>query len=291
MTNTSCARCGVAASGNYCASCGAVLDARHCTECGAALQRGARFCNQCGAGVHGGAAASATAGAGAGGGAAVGGGASPAGGASGARNGGSAGASGEAHVAWWFAGGLLVLLIMVVAWPIVRPEQVGPTPPPAPQPTGAAAVDLSSMTPRQAADRLHRRVTEAAEAGDSAQVAQFAPMAVMAYDQARPLDLHGLYDMASMQQLAGDFAGAQATAEEGLAEASGHLLLLYAAGQAAEAMNDPSGAREYYQRLLDAFDAERFSGREEYEAHVRMLPLIQTEATAFLAANAGGDDE
>lgn len=261
MTIENCPRCGAAAEGNFCGSCGAVLAARHCVECGSQLSEGARFCTQCGTGATPGRA--------------------PAAPKPGAASGG-----GDTHVAWWFAGGLLVLLIMVVAWPVIRPEQsAAPTPP-----TGPAAIDLSTMTPREAADRLHSRVTEAAEAGDSAQVAQFAPMAVMAYDQARPLDPHGLYDMAAMQQLGGDLSGARATVEEGLEPAPRHLLLLHIGAQVAEELGDLSTASSYYQRILDAYDEEMASGNLDYEAHTRMMSTVRADAVAFLGANPAGAD-
>ena len=62
------------------------------------------------------------------------------------------------------------------------------TPPVAPQSSMSAAprqagnpVDLSTMTPRDAADRLFNRVMSAEENGDDAQAKQFAPMALQAY--------------------------------------------------------------------------------------------------------------
>lgn len=275
MTTTVCPRCGAAAEGNYCASCGAALAARHCTECGAALTPGARFCTACGTGVT----AASTPG--------------PATGSGTRRSGGASvggGGGGEPHVAWWFAGGLLVLLIVVVAWPIVRPDQVATTPAAGPTPTGAAAVDLTSMTPRQAADSLFGRVMRAASASDSAQVAQFVPMAVMAYERARPLDSDGLFHLASMQHLAGDFAAARATVEEGLERDADHLLLLYAGGQAAQEMDDRDGAVGYYQRLIDKYDAEMASANPDYEAHRNLMSTTRSEALNYVNGTPAGGD-
>lgn len=260
-TSKTCPKCGSPASGNFCGNCGAALAARHCTQCGASLQAGARFCTQCGAGASGGGGPRSS-------------GASASGGGSGP------GGGGDANVAWWFAGGLMILLIVVVAWPILRPEQVAPVPTQAPA-TGAAAVDLNSMTPRQAADALFQRVMQAASAGDSAQVQQFIPMAIQAYDRARPLDLHGLFDLSTLQRTAGDFVGALATAEEGLADDPDHLLLLYAAAQAADEQGDAETARRHYEHLLEIYDAEMATQNLDYEAHSTMLPSARSDALAF----------
>jgi tetratricopeptide (TPR) repeat protein len=183
---------------------------------------------------------------------------------------------------WWAAGGLLVVLILVVAWPILQPEAVAPVGVPATGAAGPAAVDLNSMTPREAADRLFQRVMQAASVGDSAQAAQFLPMAIQAYEGARPLDLHGLFDLSTLQRTAGDFAGARATADEGLAQDADHLLLLYAAAQAAQDAGETDAARGYYEHLLEVYDAESASDNIDYQAHSTMLPTARTDAQAFL---------
>lgn len=263
-----CPKCGSAASGNFCGNCGTSLKARHCTQCGASLQAGARFCTQCGAGSGGGGGASRKA--------------AGSGAAAGADGGGG---SGDPNVAWWFAGGLLVLLILVVAWPILRPDQVAPVPTQAPA-TGGALPDLNSMTPLEAANRLFDRVMQSAAAGDSTQVRQFVPMAIQAYEGARPLDVHGLFDLSTLQRTGGDFAGALATADEGLAVNPDHLLLLYAAAQAAEELGDGDTARAHYQHLLDVWDAEMASGNLDYQAHGDMLPSARADALAFTGGDA-----
>lgn len=184
------------------------------------------------------------------------------------------------------AGGLLILLIVVVAWPILRPADVAPLPQPA-SPGGAPAVDLASMTPREAADALFDRVMRAASGGDSAQVAQFVPMAIMAYDRARPLDSDGRFHLASMQHLSGDFAGALETVAEGLAAEPGHLLLLHAGGQAAVELGDTAAARRFHEEVLAGYDAGLAQRHPDYEAHRELMPTVRAEAAAWLAANGG----
>jgi tetratricopeptide (TPR) repeat protein len=172
-----------------------------------------------------------------------------------------------------------VLLILVVAWPILRPQDVAPV---APVATGPAAIDLNSMTPIEAADRLYARVMAAAEVGDSATVVTFMPMAIQSYERAAPLNEDGLFHLSSLQRTAGDFTTAIATAEEGLDRNPNHLLLLYAAGEAAALEGMAGEARDYYQRLLDAYDAEMASGNLDYEAHVNMMGNVRSTALTFL---------
>jgi hypothetical protein len=268
MSETRCPNCGKHSSGNFCGNCGTPLKSRHCTQCGAELTSRARFCTQCGANAAG-VEAGATRKKGGGGARAA-----------ASREAGTSG--GDPNIGWWAAGGLLILLITVVAWPVLRPDQVAPVPTTAPAATGPAAVDLNSMTPRQAADRLYERVMLAASAGDSATAVQFLPMAIQAYDRARPLDSDGLFHLSSLQRTAGDLAAATATAAQGLADDDTHLLLLYAAGQAAAEAGDAEAARGHYQRILDVYDAEMASGNPDYDVHDRMMGTVRSDAVAYL---------
>lgn len=183
---------------------------------------------------------------------------------------------------WWIAGGMMIVLILVFAWPVLRPEDVAPVPT-TPVATGAAAVDLNSMTPRQAADQLFERIMRSAAAGDSMGAAQFLPMAIQAYDRAAPLDLDGQFHLSTLQRTAGDFGTALAIAEQGLAEGPDHLLLLYAAGEAAREASDAESARRYFGRLVEVYDAQMASGNPDYDAHSAMMGSIREEASAYLA--------
>src|SRR5688572_19290336 len=151
MADGVCPRCGAAATGKFCSECGASLAPLTCPSCGNTPAVGARFCNKCGAPLAGQAVA--------------GGEANPA----------VAATRGDGQVAWWIAGGTLVVLIVVLAWPVINPQEPAP---PAASPTAPFAggaggepgtgtpPDLSSVSPREAADRLYNRVMGAASAGD-----------------------------------------------------------------------------------------------------------------------------
>jgi tetratricopeptide (TPR) repeat protein len=183
-----------------------------------------------------------------------------------------------------------VVLILVVAWPVVRPQRTaapGGGAGAAQRGSGPGAVDLSSMSPRQAADQLYTRVMSAAEVGDSATASFFVPMAMSAYEQARPLDADGLFHLASLQRVAGDFAGAIATAGEALANEPDHLLNLYVAAEASREMGEAGRAREYFQRILDAWDREMASGHADYQAHLGMMDNVRQTAANFVAVTGG----
>lgn len=286
MTEQNCPRCGQPATGNFCSHCGASLGERFCTQCGSKSEPGARFCNQCGAPVVAAGAAASVPGSRA---ASRGSSGAAAAGASGGDAGGGGGGN---TLAWWISGAFMVALILFVAYPMVAPDDQPAAPAGAAAPFadggGDAPVDLSSMSPREAADRLYRRVMTDLEAGDSAAAEQFLPMAVSAYDMARPLDLDGLFHLALLQRESGDYEAALATAREGLEDAPDHLLLLSVAAQAAREGGDAATAREYYTHLLAVWDEERARDLPEYEAHARLMSEIRSEAVAFTEGQ-GGD--
>lgn len=247
-----CPNCGQSASGRFCSQCGTVLGKPKCPTCGATPPAGARFCTQCGGTLTPGSTASAGAG------------------------------GGNSNVAWWVAGALLVVVILALALPRLNEDSGSPVPPP--QQTGAPAggIDLASLTPREAADRLFNRVMTAVTQGDTAVAVQFLPMAVQAYDMARPLDQDGFFHMGMLQIEAQDFPGALASAQEGLAADPDNLLNLSIAGQAAAATGDSTSATQFFQRFLDVYDAQIVQPKPEYQAHANLLPEMKAEAEAYL---------
>lgn len=272
---STCPQCGASAEGNFCATCGAPLERTTCPSCGAAAPPGARFCTSCGTALRGGAP-----------------------GAGGSAPRGSEERIPWATLGWWAAGALMVILILLLVFPVINPgggggQQGGPMPPAqtAPFAGGGAGSgtppDISQMTPREAADRLFNRVMEASEAGDSGQVAMFMPMALQAYEAARPLDADGRFHLSLLQRTNGDYQAALTTAEEGLEEAPDHLLLLAAAGAAAREIGDSARALEYYRRFVEVYPDERGTQRSGYPDHASLIPSLREEAESFVAG-AGG---
>ncbi|HSJ24517.1 MAG TPA: zinc ribbon domain-containing protein [Longimicrobiales bacterium] len=259
-----CANCGTESKGNFCPSCGASMRAANCAGCGSKLVPGARFCTSCGteAGTSGGGSS---------------------------RRGGSGSQtadSGSSNLPWYIAGAVLLVLLFVLITPMIMGEdnrvpdrgtatfngQAGPG--------GLAPL---TGTPREQADRLFNRVMAAREQGNMPEALQFAPMGVQAYQMAEPLDDDGLYHLATLQNTASDFNGALQTAERILSRNPDHLLGLASAAEAAEGAGDTAAARQYHQRLLDAYETEIGRNLPEYMDHARILPEYRQAAQRAVA--------
>ena len=259
-----CPSCGSSSEdGRFCANCGAALGTPQCSSCGHQPPAGARFCNQCGNAMgalptvaHASAAAPAN------------------------------------RVAWWMAGALLLGLILVIAYPIYGPGGPAAAPPGAVGPAGGLAgrpagtpPDLTSMTPREAADRLFNRVMTAVATDDSTEVVGFLPMAIRALELAEPLDTDGKFHLVLLRLTGQMNAEALQGAEEILSEQPDHLLGLAMAGDASLALGDSTSARAFYARWLDSFESESEKDLLEYRDHRPMFPEMQATAEAL-----GGND-
>ena len=240
-----CPACGRAATGRYCSACGSPLTTNTCAECDAPLEPDARFCNQCG---------------------------TPVGGKSAVRTHDAATAQTKDSVLpWIIAGGALVLLLGLV---YVR-GRGGPAPDSSPTLDPASAVgaprapDISSMSPRERADRLYDRVMRYAEQGQTDSLQFFAPMAMASFEQITPMDAHVRYDLGRIAEVAGLEPIARAQADTILATAPTHLLGLTLASTAARMRNDAAAFQKFDRRLIAAEPTERRRGVEEYQRHAR----------------------
>jgi hypothetical protein len=282
----SCPDCGQSATGNFCNHCGASLGGRFCNHCGGKLAAGAKFCSECGGKVG----ASTSAGAPARGSA----GRAP---ARGPAAGVPAGAGGHREAArevvggqnlpWWIAGGSMFVLILVVGLNMVRPG-AGPVPNAGGgvatgAGTAGAPPDISQMTPLEAADRLFNRVMTSVSSGDSLAAQQFMPMAIAAYQRARPLSLDGLFHLSMLNRTAGNYEAALGDAVEILDQDPNHLLGLAAAAEASVGLGELDEAEGYYRKILEIFPSENGSGREEYQMHSSIMVQLEGQAEAFLA--------
>jgi hypothetical protein len=261
MTET-CTACGAQASGRFCNQCGAAVAAA-CRECGNPLPRGARFCNQCGAS------------------------AAPAEAAAAPRR--------ASVLPWAVAGVAVVALLTVVLLRRSEPAPAAPGPfvregeaAAAAGTGGAAAVDLASMTPREAADRLFNRVMTAVSEGDTAEAERFVPMAVQAYGMAGPLDSDGRYHLAALHLVARDWGAARAQADTILASDERHLFGLFTAAKAAEGAGDAAGAQALFRRFLEAYPTQAGRDLPEYRDHQQGLPAMRQEAERATGAPAAG---
>jgi tetratricopeptide (TPR) repeat protein len=193
---------------------------------------------------------------------------------------------------WWILGGAvvggLVFLALPYVWTGWADQGEAPRVPMGaqsalPAPGAAPGVDLSAMTPREAADRLFNRVMAAMGAGDQEEIDAFLPMAIDAYHLVPNLDADGHFHLSLLQQAAGDHLAALETAERVLVDEPDHLLALYAAGEAARGLGDRERAREHFQHVLAVFDQEADRDRPEYREHASFLPAIREAAEEYLA--------
>lgn len=178
----------------------------------------------------------------------------------------------------------MFVLIIVIGLSMVRPG-AGPVPS-----AGSGSVagtgsppDISQMTPIEAADRLFNRVMTSVAAADSLAAQQFLPMAIAAYQRARPLSLDALFHLSMLNRTAGNYEAALDNAVELLEQDQSHLLGLAAAAEASVALGEADEAERYYRMILEAFPSEASSSREEYQMHATILDQLQAEAEAYLA--------
>jgi predicted Zn-dependent protease len=145
-------------------------------------------------------------------------------------------------------------------------------------------MDLASLSPRDAADRLFNRVMAASENGNTEEALRFAPMALEAYDRIGPLDNDARYHVALIHLVAGDVKSARVQLEELKRSAPNHLLGLMLEQQIAVQSGDKAGAARAYKNFLAAYDAEMATARVEYQEHRGGIERFREAAQASAAA-------
>jgi hypothetical protein len=174
---------------------------------------------------------------------------------------------------------------MPVTGALPEAERVNPDGTPIGRTAGPGGVDLGSMTPRQAADRLFDRVMREDEAGNEAQAQQFATMAIQAYGMLPPgeVDADAHFHLALLNLVLDDVDAADREADLILSLDDEHLLALSIKARVAQTRGDAAAEAAAYNRYLDALPAGLTSGTPEYEMHDNML-----EAEAVRAREATG---
>ena len=128
-------------------------------------------------------------------------------------------------------------------------------------------VDLSTMSPRQAADRLFNRVMSAEQRGDTAQVEQFGPMALQAYQLVDRLDSDAHFHIGLIALALGDLDEVRKQVGKLEQDSTDHLLGLALAHEVAKRDGDEQSASDILARFAAAYDAEIGTGKPEYQAH------------------------
>jgi hypothetical protein len=166
----------------------------------------------------------------------------------------------------WIFGGL-AFITLVVIFAAQRAGQSEPQPSPAGAPSGAAAVDISSMTPQERASRLFDRIMRLSEEGKRDSVALFASMAIPVYESLGPLDLDARYDLGRIAQVSGQLDLAQAQADSILLIAPDHLLGLILATAVADARGNQPQRAALERRLVAAEAGQLAKDLPEYTRH------------------------
>lgn len=198
-------------------------------------------------------------------------------------------------IAPWLAVGVAVVALVVVLVSTTNQEPEVPIPMssllgpgPAGMPPAGGPVDLSSMTPREAADRLFNRVMTASERGDREEALRFVPMALIAYDELGALDNDARYHVALIQLVAGDTAKARMHVDSLRKAVPGHLLASMLEHQIAERDGNREGVARAYRTFLAAYDAEIAVGRTEYQDHRGLIDRFREAASRPETARAPG---
>jgi len=247
MAQTKCSGCGTPSDGEFCTRCGKPINAiGHCSSCGSACEVGALYCRDCGAPV----------------------GKPPV-------------KSMRARLPWILTG--LALVAFAIALSVMIGKGTGERAPGMPptgsiitgaQPaTGPSGVDLSSMTPREAADRLFDRAMREESAGNMAQALQFAEMGVRTYGMipAAEVDADAHFHLGLLELLRSQPDDAELHANAILETLPDHLLGWVLQERISEQRGDATGVEQAQSRFLAVLDAQRALNLAEYAQHAVII--------------------
>jgi hypothetical protein len=156
-------------------------------------------------------------------------------------------------------------------------------PPAATVPQPGQPIDLSTISPREAADRLFNRVMSASENGNNAEAARFTPMALQAYENLGTLDNDAHYHVALIHLIANDIKGAREQIDLLRKSVPKHLLGYMIEHQIAERSGNKDSGAQAYKSFLAAYSAEIAAGRPEYQDHMKSIESFQKAAQASSA--------
>lgn len=259
-----CPGCGAEASGSFCSSCGTRLAGPSvCAACGAALQPGAMYCSECGRAVA-------------------------------AREKKTA----SARLPWILSAVSLAAFSIVIALLVQRnsAERTGDMLITGGVPTGSSEgsagsgagmpsiEELAAMGPRGAADRLFERAMSEHEGQNLEAASRFVQMGLQAYSRVPPaeMDADGRFHVGLLHLVAGDSAGARASARRILEDEPRHLLGLILLARVERFAGDAEAADDLLADVRRIVEEEGgIPDRQEYRAH---RPLIERE----LGSEGGG---
>jgi hypothetical protein len=172
---------------------------------------------------------------------------------------------------------------MLFTRPPAAPAGTGAAAASAPAPAGAPP-DISGLSPIQRCDTLYNVVMRASEAGDTARVARFAPMAFMAYEQLTEVDADARYHAAVLRMhVEGEVKPALLLADSIQARTSRHLFGYLIRGSAGQLTGDSPMIQKAAREFLSAWESEIASGKPEYQDHRIMLDQFKARALKLVS--------
>lgn len=198
---------------------------------------------------------------------------------------------GAQAIAAWSALGLSILALFTALLALFgrgldagQPVAMSGQPTVSASPSVGKPIDLASLTPRQAADRLFNRVMTASESGNIEEARRFAPMALQAYELVETLDNDARFHVALIHLTAGDAKSARVQIDQLKKAVPNHLLALMLEHEIAERNGNRDGAARAYKTFLTAYGVEIAAGRVEYDEHRGGIERFRQAAQAGAAA-------
>lgn len=238
-----CPDCGRPASGKFCVGCGAALKGAKCPRCASSLSFGSKFCSNCG---H---------------------------------------ALGATQRPAWYGPAMATLAAVVVLGvaalftigpfgPGARASRVAPGLTPAPSDLSI----LPASTPRGEADRLFDQAMRAHEGGDSLQAASVGSMAVGAYARLPERDADARFHIGLLHEITHNYDAILAQADSIALSSPNHLFAYLLRHRVYSESGNSQAANDTYRGFLEVYDLEIAAGREEYEAHGRLVESFRSRA-------------
>jgi hypothetical protein len=143
-----------------------------------------------------------------------------------------------------------------------------------------ATTDISTMTPRERADRLFDRIMRAAARGDTGEIEFFTPMALQAYALLDERDADSRYHIGLIQAEAGNLEATAAQADSIERAWPGHLFGGMLRAEVARRRGQNAELERWYRWFLERYEQEQASGKPEYADHRTALEAFRSDALA-----------
>jgi hypothetical protein len=149
----------------------------------------------------------------------------------------------------------------------------------APSAQTPSAVSINPVaTPRGEADRLFDQAMRAYEAGDSTGAASVGSMAVGAYSRLPERDADARFHVGLLHEITRNYDAILAQADSIALTQPSHLFAYMLRHRAHSTSGNLQAASDVYRGFLEVYDLEIAAGREEYEAHGRLVESFRSRA-------------